>query len=414
MRYFIRSVILILAAGAALAQQPAQESIVVNVEVPVRVFRGNRFVGDLTINDFELLENGKPQTLEAVYLIKKQAIERRDEIRPFAPQTNRHFYLIFEISDYTPKMGEALDYFLQDVLMPGDGLTIVSPLKTYRLKPRAFEIRSRAEIGGQVKSILRRDALLGSVEYRSVVSELESLSKALGTAITRELAARLAIFAESALDVVENSQIVQFPLDEMFNRYAETLAALDHLRNIDQQQLLNFSKILKGEAGQKYVYLFYQREFVPKIDPHIIDQYIDLFQDRPIIYQSAQSIFQFYRREIAFDAELVKKAYADSSVAIHFLLISEPKKITPGIFYEEQTEDIFGVFNEMARATGGFTESSSNPVFLIKKAVEASEFYYLLYYTPRPYVKDGKFREIQVRVKDRTDRVIHRLGYIAD
>jgi len=50
----------------------------------------------------------------------------------------------------------------------------------------------------------------------------------------------------------------------------------------------------------------------------------------------------------------------------------------------------------------------------MKSAVEASENYYLLYYSPRPYVKDGKFREISVRVKNKDYRVVHRLGYYAD
>lgn len=50
----------------------------------------------------------------------------------------------------------------------------------------------------------------------------------------------------------------------------------------------------------------------------------------------------------------------------------------------------------------------------LKKTVTASENYYLLYYSPAEYKADGKFREIEVRVKERSYRVSHRAGYVAD
>ena len=72
-------------ASAAFAQQIFEEAGVVNVEVPVRVYQGNRFIDDLTIADFELFENGKPIPIEALYLVRRRAIERRDEVKRFAP-----------------------------------------------------------------------------------------------------------------------------------------------------------------------------------------------------------------------------------------------------------------------------------------------------------------------------------------
>jgi len=426
MRKLLPALVYFLLAGLSLAQQLAEESIVINVEVPVRVFKGSRFIDNLTLNDFEIYEDGKLQKLEAVYLIKKRAVERRDEIQRFAPQTARSFYLFFEVSEYTPKMGEALEYFIHNVIMPGDNLTIISPMKTYRLKQKAFEARSRKEIVARIKGILRRDSLIGSSEYRGVIHELEDMAKAMAVGITSSSAPETAARTGSQITtstsglaqwVMGTEDVVQyqdFRFDDMLNRYAEALGRLDNLRSVDQKQLLNFSKVLKEEQGQKYVYLFYQREFVPKIDPKILYQYIESFQDRPDIAQTVQGVFEFYRREVPFDVNLVKKSYADSSVGIHFLLISEPPPRIEGVQLQEQSEDIFSAFSEMALATGGYAESSGNPVYLMKRAVEASENFYLLYYTPHPYLKDGKFREIVVKVKDRDYRIVHRLGYFAN
>lgn len=98
------------AALFIFAQQITHEAVVVNIEVQVRVFRGSRFIDDLTKNDFLIYEDGKPQEIDAVYLIKKTKIEREDtEMKPevarqtFAPDTSRSIVLNFDMKDYLPK-----------------------------------------------------------------------------------------------------------------------------------------------------------------------------------------------------------------------------------------------------------------------------------------------------------------------
>ncbi|MBM3310639.1 MAG: hypothetical protein FJY80_03935 [Candidatus Aminicenantes bacterium] len=413
MKKSTRIVLWLALAGLALAQQVVEERVtVVNVEIPVRVFQGDRFVDNLTISDFELLENGKPQALEAVYLVKRRAIERRDEVKRFAPQTNRSFFLIFEISEYTPRIGDALDYFLRDVIMPGDSLTVGTPMKSYRLKPKAFEARSREEISAQLKTILRRDTIQGGMEYRDIILDLEGLAQAITVGLstgTDNMAGRILSLENAGIEFQGGQTF-----DEQLNTYAQMLSRLDMLRSVDQGQLLAFADVLKTEAGQKYVYMFYEREFVPKIQPRLLYQYIDLHQDRPDINQTIQGIFEFYKRDVPFDVAKVKRSFADASTAIHFLLMTPSPKQSSVVVYAEQSEDIFSAFSEMALATGGFIQNSANPLALMKDAVEASETYYLLYYTPRPYTKDGAFHEVKVRVKSGDYRVVHRAGYIAN
>jgi hypothetical protein len=125
-------------------------------------------------------------------------------------------------------------------------------------------------------------------------------------------------------------------------------------------------------------------------------------------------LYGLLRRDISFNVDLIKQAYADSSVSIHFLFISTPTKDIYGIRMQEQSEDIYQAFKEMARATGGFVDSSANPVFLFQNALQASENYYLIYYIPKNYIADGKFKEIKVGVKDKKYRITHRSGYNAD
>lgn len=68
--FVLTSVLLLILASRA--QEISQDVSVINIEVPVRVFKGDQFVDFLTIKDFEVFEDGIPQKIEAVYLIEKK------------------------------------------------------------------------------------------------------------------------------------------------------------------------------------------------------------------------------------------------------------------------------------------------------------------------------------------------------
>jgi len=395
---------------ALIAQEIQHETIVVNIEDPVRVFDKGQFVENLTIDDFEVYEDGKLQNVVAVYLIKKTKIERKEEKEKFEPETSRTFYLFFEVTQYTPRMEDAINYFIQNVLIPGDNLTFVSPMKTYKMKSQTLKVLPKEDIVKQLKGILRRDAMMGSAEYRSTVDDL--------TGIARELSVLFG--GEVVLDETR-SVTAGIPDDQMgmklemlLGLYEVTLEKLEHIRSLDQQRLLEFAKYLKEKEGQKYVFMFYQREFIPQIEPRLLAGTLGLWQDKPHLLSSISNLFQSYIRPISIDVDKVKKAYADASVAIHFLFFTKPAEHIPGIYFEEHSEDIFAPFLEMSKATGGLAESTSNPQFLFEKAVEASENYYLVYYSPSNYRRDGKFKSIKVKVRGKNFRVTHRAGYFAN
>ena len=383
-----------------LSQELSHDTMVVNIEVPVRVYKSGKFIDNLTINDFEVYEDGKLQKTEAVYLIKKKNIERKEEKKKFAPQTSRSFYLIFEVTEYTPRMGEALNYFIQDVLASGDNLQIVTPVKTYRLKSERLKILPKELIANQLKEILRRDAITGSSEYRSAVNDVARLAQELSPPQGR--------------NEFSTSEYTGMALDEMLSRYRTLVERLEQTRSIDQKKLLEFAEILRNKEGQKYVFLFYQREYIPQISKKVLNQMMSANQGRPDILVTLTELFDFYRRDTPFDVDQAKQAYAESSVSIHFLFFTKPARHIPGVYMEEHSEGIFNAFKEIAEASGGLTESSSNPIFLLQKAVEASENYYLLYYSPANYKRDGKFKKINVKIKNGNYRISHRSGYFAN
>lgn len=413
MKKTLALICLVFLSSSLFSQEALVEtSLVINIEVPVRVFKDGLFVDNLTIKDFEVFEDGISQKIEAVYLINKDNIKRKDEKKKFRPQTERTFFLFFEISEYNVKMGEAVDYFIQNVLLPSDKLIVITPMKTYRLIDKGLEIKPKEEIAKELKSLIRKDAITGDSEYRSALKDLQDLVKV--------ISAKLIVGSEEVKRILGQSHgiggLMGLDIEVLLMTYMAYLQKLEVLRKVDELKLLDFAKYLKAREGQNYVFLFYQREFIPQIDQKIWIQVSGLFQDvggLDISHMVADSI-DWYGRDVTIDVERVKQAYADASSSIHFLFVTRPREHIPGVYFGERSSDVFAPFMEMAKASGGFMESSANPNYLFKKALDASENYYLLYYAPKDYAGDGKFKQIKVRVKNKGYKVIHRLGYFAD
>jgi VWFA-related protein len=355
-----------------LAQEIQHETIAINIEVPVRVYKGDNFVDNLTIDDFEILEEGILQNIEAVYLIRKTRIERAEKAEMgrsvSVPELTRHFLFLFELTEYLPQIKEALDEFFLNVIKPEDSLSVVTPLKTYNLKNEAFSILPRDKMAELLNKKIRKDIITGSAEYNSLLRDLRS------PIMTQDLQMMI-------------------------------LRKLRDYKQFDEKKLLQMAEYLSGMEGQKHIFLFYQKEGIP------------------ISKSMSISLKAELMRSIDFDENKIREAFSDSSISVHFLYItkenrwaldlSNPRSMRNMEIFD-QSSSFFGAFKKMAQVTGGISEASANISWSFNQATQASESYYTLYYSPKNYRADGKFKKIQVKVKGKNYRVTHRAGYIAD
>jgi hypothetical protein len=404
---------LALSSAVSLATQDIQhETGAINIEIPVRVFKGDTFVDHLTIADFDVYEDGRLQSLDAVYLVKKTFVERKEEKKTFVPDTGRHFYLFFELTEYDPKIREALDYFVREVLDSGDELVVVTPLRTYRMKSDILQNASRDRVFDKLLGILRRDILIGNAEYLDIIDEMKAMASTIASAVGVNESGSQAMgdpfgFAESIFELKTS-------MEEQLQLYAAGLSRLENLRHLDHSRVNLLAEHVRNQTGQKEIFLFYQREFIPKIDPGALNVLMSTYNQRPDIIETVMSVFEFFRREEPIDIEPIKKVYADSGASVHFLFLTRPAPRARGLVMEEQSEDLFAPFREMSRATGGYIASTANLGVAMRSAIAASENYYLLYYTPQDYRADGRYHRLEVKVKGGGYRTSFRQGYIAD
>jgi VWFA-related protein len=370
--------------------QQHHEVVIRNVIVPLRVFSGNRPVTDLTIDDIEIYEEGALQKILALYYVKETKIER-SQGRDYLPYAGRSYYFLFQITEFNPKIGEALGYFFKNIFLPNDQVVVVTPLKNYTLSREFVESNTREALIQDMTKIIRHDTKIGAAEYNSLLRNLKQLARS---------------FGESGRSVYSVDRLSSGDIENKLNRYRHDLQNLDELRIVDEKKLIAFASQLRRLEGQKNVFFFYQREFRPELR---------ISSDDPSVMGILNDISQFYRRDQNLDIKRLTQAFADSTILFNLIYLNkEPEWLPSAIVMREHSEDIFRIFSYIANATGGIVENSQNPAAAFKKAAEAANSYYLLYYSPENYVNDGKFKRIEVKIKGENYRIIHRLGYYAN
>jgi VWFA-related protein len=367
---------------------------VINVEVPVRVFDGDRFVDNLSLNDFEVFEDGKPQKIVTLYLIRKTAVQKEEaaavpkaEPAPkieFVPEKFRNFLFIFEVHDPMPKINDALDYFFKEVFHKGDRVTVVSPKGTYQFKQETFDRFKPDEVARQIKNNLRKDILLGAFDYRSLIQDIRDLSN-----------------PQMQSDVT--GRLISNDIRELRDRLT-----------VNDQGIRRLAQAFKAQDGRKIIFAFYQKE--------------------EIVIPGSQYDTSKYEdenwRPIDYNVKDVEKIFADASLTVNFIFLTnstttifditdQRRAVSESFGGEERSlvdlsHSLYGAFREMAHASGGTTEASANALAAFRKTVTASENYYLLYYVPSQYKADGKFKKIEVTVKGKHYKISNRSGYIAN
>ncbi len=391
--------LMVLFALSLLAQSYQEEVTVINVEVPVRVYKDGKFVEGLTKDDFIVYEDGVPQKILAVYLIKKKSIKYREEEVIIRPQVHRTFFLIFRLHTYTTMLNQGLDYFVRKVIAPGDVLYILTPWRTYHLKKEALVRMPRAKLASQLKALVRRDLMLANSRYRHLIEEARGIVAGLKGSLEAQSQTERTFY-----DTTGN-------IEYLLGRYEQILEELEKIAGLNEKVFVNFAKLLKSIPGNKYAFIFYQREFLPQISPQTLTTYMSLFQDKPGIYMKIQQLFTFYYKPIWKKEKLIEKYFADSGASLHFIYMKTERE--PDEYAEDISNEFYNAFTAIAEATGGGVYTTYNPSQGFEKALQESEHYYLIYYRPSNTKLDGSFRKITVKVKGKGYKVLHKKGYFA-
>ena len=403
-RILIMTAVVCAAAAVSAQQQPVFRTGVQVVEVDARVFdKEGNFVTTLTRDDFEILEDGVTQTIVLTSLIGGSAgsvgsggsagsvpVERAEPTERLVPGSRQTWIFFFDLNHLTPGGGfdrakSSVEAFVKAQLPAGDmaGVVAGDQMVGGRLTSVREEILSHVR---QVKA--RGDSRARMIELTREWPRFRNEEEAMQVARRIE-EVRQRVLTRACSDDPGSCTMAESMVDQKAAGLASTIQKETH------ETFAALNGLASGLArvpGPKTV-VFLSNGF-PSFG----------FENtlRTLVGQTARSGARVYAIDVR---GLDRSGQGDMLDAVRF----DDAAGGPPKF--DALED--GV-NSLAVDTGGLMIRNENNIgrALTQVAADAGT-YYVIGYQPANTSFDGKYRKVEVRVKQPNLKVRARQGYLA-
>ena len=431
---FLLAATLVLHGPGLLGQEPRQapgvtfqvEVNYVDVDVVVTDGAGN-FVNGLGRDDFEILENGRPQKIDTFSMVEipvEKPVEFVYEGRPVAPdtQTNRK-----------PFDGRVYVIVLDDL--------DVSAMRSTPLKDAAKkfvrEFMGANDLAAVVYTSGRKDAAQEFTTNRELL--LASIDKFIGQRMRSLSLDRLDSYYQTIAfgynkrnDADPGTGSINSPDAAGYGRVSDPTELERGTRALNVLDTLkNTAEFLGSVRGRRKALLFFSEGLDYPIrdvfGAHDATTVIRASQDA--ISMAARANVNFYaidpRGLAGMTTDFMEGAGIANGAGSSGPVILVPGTNTPssgitggtGIFsVQDELMQEFrtsqDTLRELTEETGGFAALNTNDVEpAFERIVNANSRYYVLGYYPPTHPRDGRFHKIEVRVKRPDVRVEARKGY---
>ncbi|MCP5054905.1 MAG: hypothetical protein GY940_47505, partial [bacterium] len=244
-------------AGTGETEETIIETVTVeNVEIPVRVFKGNKPVDGLEKTDFHLYINGKVRDINGFYQLRKkldletappgQTQTAQDPV----PRKPRLFVLIYNFSDYHQDLASLMDYFFSQVVQPGDRVMAIT--NHYFFPEWKVDDPGKTKI--EILKVLQKEVGHLRKNMKWYENELTALAATLKSRIADSMELLQSNYpAHIFRDFFLTYRIV---LDDMKTRFLE----------LPVKEYIKMANYIKNQPGDKWVLNFFQPARIPLMD----------------------------------------------------------------------------------------------------------------------------------------------------
>jgi VWFA-related protein len=404
-RFLLSCTLAAFGAASLFAQQAFRTSTLL-VEVDTIVTDGKgQFVADLTAGDFEVLEEGKPQRIERLYVVSGSTVSaaaaplpatatgvEADAVPPAPPTAPpRVFVLLFDVEHLQEgafkRLKDAATTFLKNEFRPGDvgGVVIGSAMAGNQLTA------DRETLLAAVRSAKPSAA---KTSRRLELFEWPRLSEA--EAIRIALVNDRDVLAQAVRRACQDDPSMCRGGDPEPMVMAKGRTIVGELRPSAKRTVMTVQALASGLArlpGRKTVMLMTEGFFVE-------ESWADL---RQIVAAAARSNVRIY----SLDARGLDTRQVND---MHQLSVMDPGGGIPLEAYNTIEDGP----NMLAVDTGGYPiRHTNNFADALTEIARDTSHYYVIGYSPASPATDGSFRRITVRVKRPGLTVRARRGYVA-
>lgn len=266
-----------------------------------------------------------------------------------------NYVLIFQITEYNSKIGDAVDFFLNKVLKPEDQLILLSPAQLYNFSPQTRQKNPIPALVKQTQKVLKKDTTMTAANYEQVLNDMIRVVQEISAG--NDPSYSMSGGTQSGTDM--KVYLVQ---------YRQLLTNMRQLRKLNENFFLDISGKLKNAPGNTVFYLFYQKEL--RVIPSRAA--MDNLQQNPQYKFDAGELFLGDSDEEFIDSAKVTEVLKASRITFNFIYLNKEGKRKQGMEFKEFSGDVYNVFSKLAKGTGGFVETTSKPEAVLKKVSKSS------------------------------------------
>jgi hypothetical protein len=263
---------------------------------------------------------------------------------PASPGKQRNYMLVFDMTDYSNQLKDAVSRFFKDVFQKGDQLIIVTPERLIGYSRAKLSV-PRQRLTADILQILKSDINKGSGRERTLLTEMERV-------------------ARSISDV---GNLTSVPGGELA-RYTQMRKNLTAIRGNYHEKLLKYSKIFRRVRGDNHLLLFLQPQYRPIPDKETMDWLSQGGAWNRGGGENPSKTFLEENYKSNFDLEEITRIFKYASIRFHFLYMKSTKmKIRQYVQYIDNLGDLYNDFSKLAKATDGLKITTAKPTFFVKQ-----------------------------------------------
>jgi VWFA-related protein len=382
--------------SAFVIQQPVYRSGADIVEVDAIVTdRSGRFVRDLRLDEIEIFEDGKPQRLQALYLVDGGLATLAASAETAAPESAhatvpRAFFFLFDQEHLTPgslnRVRSGVERFLTSDFRDGQDLAALYATGA------AGQVRmttAREELLRSARGVKFRGDVAARLsdfrEWPRIVNDVEAVRIESGDAVVLATAIGRACAEEPVRNCAEQAELLLREKARRFARDAESSA------NRTLHALTAAAENLARLQGRKTLVFMTEGFFADT-------QRAALRTVTGAAGRAGVAIYVIEARGL--DKSQTGRTLQDSGPSDTFASNAFDTREDPG--------------DQLANGTGGLVIRNVNDGAKAMTMIAADTgTYYIIGYTPEDATKDGRFRPIEVRVRRDGVVIRARRGYVA-
>jgi VWFA-related protein len=406
-RSSITATLILLLATALLGQEPSPQKPTFKsgtqvVEIDVRVFdKDGRFVTGLTRDDFEVVEDGAPQDLQTFFFVNDPGTARSPELSPVrpgeavdpsSPRPRQTWIFYFDLNHLTPGAGydrarKAVEDFLQNRFVEGDLGGIVATDKM--LGNRLTSVRT--ELLQHMKEIkpgneTRPRNIEITQDWPRFLDDEEIMRTARNE---RDVVRR--IMERACRDDPDFCRLGD-PEGPVRSKAARFQQEIQRLSMYTLQAINGLANGLARMPGPKTIVLISDGFVIQDIETTL----------RSVVGQAARSGARIY----SIDVRGLNRSPGAANL--------DALQVEDAYGAVQKFDNLADAPNSLAVDTGGLMIGNENNIGgALERIAADSNRYYVLGFQRTNTNWDGKFRQVQVRVKRQGLRTRARRGYLA-